>query len=109
MPVLTGTLRFYDEGAEPVTIALDRVAFAFVDTWEPSLIVESIYETVIAGRKVRYSEWEGGLGSTWTSGRAIRVEGAQHAELLAIVALAARTNHLVTGLQVPVDRAFEAG
>ncbi|MCA9578956.1 MAG: hypothetical protein R3B40_32105 [Polyangiales bacterium] len=82
MPVLTGTLRFYDEGAEPVTIALDRVAFAFVDTWEPSLIVESIYETVIAGRKVRYSEWEGGLGSTWTSGRAIRVEGAQHAELL---------------------------
>jgi alkylhydroperoxidase family enzyme len=32
---------------------------------------------------------------------------AQHAELLAIVALAAKTNHLVTGLQVPVDPAFD--
>jgi alkylhydroperoxidase family enzyme len=34
---------------------------------------------------------------------------AQHAELLAIIALAAKTNHLVTGLQVPVDAAFDAG
>ncbi len=33
---------------------------------------------------------------------------AQHAELLAIVALAAKTNHLATGLQVPVDEAFDA-
>lgn len=32
---------------------------------------------------------------------------AQHAELLAIVALAARTNHLANGLQVPIDRAFD--
>jgi AhpD family alkylhydroperoxidase len=31
---------------------------------------------------------------------------AQHAELLAIVALAAKTNHLVTGLQVAVDPEF---
>lgn len=31
---------------------------------------------------------------------------AQHAEFLAIVALAARTNQLATGLQVPVDAAF---
>ena len=31
-----------------------------------------------------------------------------HAELLAIVALAARTNHLANGLQVPVDAAFDA-
>jgi AhpD family alkylhydroperoxidase len=28
---------------------------------------------------------------------------AQHGELLAIVALAAKTNQIVTGLQVPVD------
>lgn len=34
---------------------------------------------------------------------------AQHAELLAIVALAAKTNHLATGLQVPVDSAFDVG
>ena len=40
--------------------------------------------------------------------RAKGMSGAQHAELLAIVALAAKTNHLANGLQVPVDAAFEA-
>lgn len=40
--------------------------------------------------------------------RAKGMSDAQHAELLAIVALAARTNQLATGLQVPVDAAFEA-
>ena len=33
---------------------------------------------------------------------------AQHAELLAIVSLAARTNHLATALQLPIDAAFDA-
>lgn len=32
---------------------------------------------------------------------------AQHAELLAIVGLAGKTNHLVTALQVPVDARFD--
>ena len=32
----------------------------------------------------------------------------QHGELLAIVALAAKTNHLATALQVPVDPVFDA-
>lgn len=32
---------------------------------------------------------------------------AQHAELLRVIGLAARTNHLVTALQVPVDAAFD--
>jgi alkylhydroperoxidase family enzyme len=36
------------------------------------------------------------------------MSSAQHAELLAIVALAARTNHLANGLQVPVDDVFDA-
>ncbi len=31
----------------------------------------------------------------------------QHAELLAIIALAAKTNQLATGLQVPVDAVFD--
>jgi len=31
----------------------------------------------------------------------------QHGELLAIVALAAKTNHLVTAMQIPVDDAFD--
>ncbi len=39
--------------------------------------------------------------------RAKGMTDAQHAELLAIIALAAKTNHLVTGLQVPVDAAFD--
>ena len=39
--------------------------------------------------------------------RAKGMTAAQHAELLAIVGLAARTNHLATALQVPVDAAFD--
>jgi AhpD family alkylhydroperoxidase len=41
--------------------------------------------------------------------RAKGMTDAQYAELLAIVSLAAKTNHLVTGLQVPLDQAFDAG
>ena len=41
--------------------------------------------------------------------RAKGMTDAQHAELLSIVALAAKTNQLAAGLQVPVDRAFDAG
>lgn len=40
--------------------------------------------------------------------RAKGMTTAQHAELLAIVALAAKTNQLATGLQVPLDPAFDA-
>jgi AhpD family alkylhydroperoxidase len=41
--------------------------------------------------------------------RAKGMTDAQHAELIAIVALAAKTNHLATGLQVPIDAAFDVG
>jgi alkylhydroperoxidase family enzyme len=41
--------------------------------------------------------------------RANGMTDAQHAELLAIVALAARTNHLANGLQVPLDPVFDRG
>jgi len=41
--------------------------------------------------------------------RAKGMTDAQHADLLKVVALAAKTNQLVTGLQVPVDPAFDAG
>ncbi len=40
--------------------------------------------------------------------RAKGMTDAQHAEVLAIVALAAKTNHLVTALQVPLDPVFDA-
>lgn len=41
--------------------------------------------------------------------RAKGMSDAQHAELLAIIALAAKTNHLATGMQVAVDPVFDAG
>lgn len=34
---------------------------------------------------------------------------AQHAELLAVIGLAAQTNHLVTAMQIPVDPEFQVG
>jgi AhpD family alkylhydroperoxidase len=37
------------------------------------------------------------------------MSNAQHAELMAIIALAAKTNHLATALQVPLDDVFDAG
>ena len=40
--------------------------------------------------------------------RAKGMSAAQHAELLTIVGLAGKTNHLVTALQVPVDPIFDA-
>jgi AhpD family alkylhydroperoxidase len=39
--------------------------------------------------------------------RAQGMTDAMHAELMAVIALAAKTNHLVTALQVPVDPAFD--
>lgn len=41
--------------------------------------------------------------------RAKGMTDPQHAELLALVALAAKTNHLANGLQVPLDRVFDVG
>jgi len=41
--------------------------------------------------------------------RAKGMTDAQHAELLAIVSLAAKTNTLATGLQIPLDEVFDAG
>lgn len=40
--------------------------------------------------------------------RAKGMTDAQHAELLAIIALAGKTNQLATALQLPVDAAFDA-
>ncbi|MCA9526323.1 MAG: hypothetical protein KC549_08500 [Myxococcales bacterium] len=77
MPMLSGTLRFWSGDDAPTVVRLDRVEFAWQDTWEPSLIVEEIYLATVGGRRVRYAEFEGigrGLG--------IRVEGAEHAELV---------------------------
>ncbi|EEW25588.1 carboxymuconolactone decarboxylase family protein [Rhodobacter ferrooxidans] len=46
------------------------------------------------------------IHSHTAAARAKGMTEAQHAELLAIIGLAAQTNHLVTALQVPVDPVF---
>ena len=49
------------------------------------------------------------IHSHTAAARAKGMSDAQHAELLAIIGLAAKTNHLATGLQVVVDLIFDAG
>jgi AhpD family alkylhydroperoxidase len=68
------------------------------------LTKEMIYVAVSIANACGYC-----IHSHTAAARAKGMTDAQHGELLAIVALAARTNHLATGLQVPVDRAFDAG
>lgn len=68
------------------------------------LTKEMIYIAVSIANACSYC-----VHSHTAAARARGMTDAQHAELLDIVALAARTNHLATGLQVPVDPAFDAG
>lgn len=67
------------------------------------LTKEMIYIAVSVANSCGYC-----VHSHTAAARAKGMTDAQHAELLAIVALAARTNHLATGLQVPVDPVFDA-
>lgn len=68
------------------------------------LTKELIYIAVSIANSCNYC-----VHSHTAAARAKGMTDAQHAELLAIVSLAAKTNHLAAGLQVPVDPAFEAG
>jgi len=67
------------------------------------LTKEMIYIAVSVANACSYC-----VHSHTAAARAKGMTDAQHAELLAIIALAAKTNHLAAGLQVPVDRAFDA-
>jgi AhpD family alkylhydroperoxidase len=67
------------------------------------LTKELIYIAVSIANSCSYC-----IHSHTAAARAKGMTDAQYAELLAIVALAGKTNHLVTGLQVPVDRVFDA-
>lgn len=68
------------------------------------LTKELIYIAVSIANSCSYC-----IHSHTAAARAKGMSDAQYAELLAIVALAGKTNHLVTGLQVPVDAVFDAG
>ena len=67
------------------------------------LTKEMVYIAVSIANSCSYC-----VHSHTAAARAKGMTDAQHAELLAIVALAARTNHLANGLQVPVDDVFDA-
>ncbi len=68
------------------------------------LTKEMVYIAVSIANSCSYC-----VHSHTAAARAKGMTDAQHAELLAIVAMAARTNHLANGLQVPLDPAFDAG
>ena len=68
------------------------------------LVKEMVYVAVSIANGCGYC-----VHSHTAAARARGMTDAQHAELLAIVSLAGTTNHLATGLQVPVDPAFDAG
>jgi AhpD family alkylhydroperoxidase len=67
------------------------------------LTKEMIYVAVSIANACTYC-----VHSHTAAARARGMTDAQHGELLAIVALAAKTNHLANGLQVPVDDVFDA-
>ena len=68
------------------------------------LTKEMIYIAVSVANACSYC-----VHSHTAAARAKGMSEAQHAELMAIIALAAKTNHLVTALQVPVDPEFDLG
>ncbi|MCA9563726.1 MAG: hypothetical protein KC561_09570 [Myxococcales bacterium] len=76
MPVLSGTLRYWNEGGETTEVRLDRVEFAFVDTYEPSLIVEEVYRAKVGELSLRFGEFDG-----FAKGYTIAVAGIEHASL----------------------------
>lgn len=67
------------------------------------LTKEMLYVAVSVANGCNYC-----VHSHTAAARAKGMTAEQHAELLAIVSLAAKTNHLATALQVPVDAAFDA-
>ncbi len=64
---------------------------------------EMIYIAVSIANSCRYC-----IHSHTAAARAQGMSDAQYAELLKVVSLAGKTNHLLNALQVPVDEAFDA-
>jgi AhpD family alkylhydroperoxidase len=67
------------------------------------LTKEMVYIAVSIANSCSYC-----VHSHTAAARAKGMSEAMHAELLAIVSLAAKTNHLANGLQLPLDAAFDA-
>lgn len=67
------------------------------------LVKELIYIAVSTANSCSYC-----IHSHTAAARAKGMTDAQYGELLAIIGLAGQTNHLVTAMQIPVDRQFLA-
>ena len=89
---------------DPVTLKRTWEALKAVMTGETALspvMQEMIYIAVSTANACAYC-----VHSHTAAARAKGMTDAEHAELLAIIGLAAQTNHLVTAMQLPVDEAF---
>jgi AhpD family alkylhydroperoxidase len=73
------------------------------DTLIDARTKEMIYVAVSVANACSYC-----VHSHTAAARAKGMSDAEHAELMNIISLAARTNHLVTSLQVPVDEELQA-
>jgi len=82
---------------------VDVKALMATPTLLDPLTKEMVYIAVSIANACSYC-----VHSHTAAARARGMSDAMHAELLAVVALAARTNHLANGLQVPLDQAFDA-
>ena len=82
----------------------DRLSTVMAPGALDPLVKELIYLAVSTANGCAYC-----IQSHTAAARAKGLTDAQHAELIRVIALAARTNHIVTALQVPVDAAFDRG
>jgi len=64
---------------------------------------EMIYIAVSVANACSYC-----VHSHTAAAKARGMSGEEHGELMRIIALAAKTNHLVTAMQIPLDAAFDA-
>ena len=80
-----------------------KAVMATPGTLDP-MVKEMIYVTVSIANSCSYC-----VHSHTAAAKARGMTEAQHAELLRVVSLAAKTNHLLNGLQIPVDDVFDAG
>jgi AhpD family alkylhydroperoxidase len=92
----------FDPALLEKTWAEVKALMATPTTLDPT-VKEMIYVAVSIANSCSYC-----VHSHTAAAKAKGMTDAQHAELLAIVSLAAKTNHLANGLQVPVDAAFDA-
>ncbi len=93
----------FDPALLESTWAEVKRVMATPSTLDP-LTKEMVYIAVSVANACSYC-----VHSHTAAARAKGMSDAQHAELMAVIALAAKTNHLANALQVPVDAVFDAG